>query len=66
MTRETDSSSSGAQGRGGPAYPSGTQPYGSRPFPSLHPQERPRPADGPDDGTGQQEQAAAEGPAAGD
>ncbi|MGW5354995.1 hypothetical protein ACWERV_31325 [Streptomyces sp. NPDC004031] len=52
MTRETDSSSSGAQGRGGAAYPSGTQPYGSRPFPSLHPQERPRSADAPDDGSG--------------
>ncbi|MFD5765058.1 hypothetical protein ACFWIN_04450 [Streptomyces sp. NPDC127049] len=35
--RETDSSSSGAQGRGGAAYPSGTQPYGSRQYPSLHP-----------------------------
>ncbi|MEU2548904.1 hypothetical protein ABZ618_26260 [Streptomyces roseolus] len=35
--RETDSSSSGAQGRGGAAYPSGTQPYGSREYPSLHP-----------------------------
>ncbi|WP_043182314.1 hypothetical protein [Streptomyces sp. NRRL F-5123] len=52
MTRETDSSSSGAQGRGGAAYPSGTQPYGSRPFPSLHPQERPRSADATDDGSG--------------
>ncbi|WP_265866668.1 hypothetical protein [Streptomyces sp. SKN60] len=28
--RETDSSSSGAQGRGGAAYPSGTPPYGLR------------------------------------
>ncbi len=35
--RETDTSSSGAQGRGGAAYPSGTQPYGSRQYPSLHP-----------------------------
>ncbi|WP_374115580.1 hypothetical protein [Streptomyces sp. NK15101] len=35
--RETDSSSSGAQGRGGAAYPSGTPPYGSRQYPSLHP-----------------------------
>ncbi|MEV6201647.1 hypothetical protein AB0M64_16980 [Streptomyces sp. NPDC051771] len=35
--RETDSSSTGAQGRGGAAYPSGTQPYGSREYPSLHP-----------------------------
>lgn len=40
MSRETDSSSSGNQGgRGGAAYPSGTPPYGTRPFPSLHPQE---------------------------
>ncbi|MGW5674499.1 peptidoglycan binding domain-containing protein [Streptomyces sp. NPDC003860] len=30
MSRETDSSSSGPQGRGGAAYPSGTPPYGSR------------------------------------
>ncbi|MEV0449586.1 hypothetical protein [Streptomyces sp. NPDC050600] len=29
--RETDSSSSGAQARGGAAYPSGTPPYGIRP-----------------------------------
>ncbi|MFF4949413.1 hypothetical protein [Streptomyces chattanoogensis] len=29
MSRESDSSSSGPQGRGGAAYPSGTQPYGS-------------------------------------
>ncbi|WP_309054918.1 hypothetical protein, partial [Streptomyces sp.] len=35
--RETDSPSSGAQGRGGAAYPSGTPPYGSRQYPSLHP-----------------------------
>ncbi|MFI1108144.1 hypothetical protein ACH4TU_09330 [Streptomyces physcomitrii] len=28
MSRETDTSSSGAQGRGPTAYPSGTQPYG--------------------------------------
>ncbi|MFI0900187.1 hypothetical protein [Streptomyces sp. NPDC020983] len=68
MTRETDSSSSGAQGRGGAAYPSGTQPYGSRPFPSLHPQERPRSADADDGsaGTGAsgagQEQGAEEPP----
>ncbi|WP_037912883.1 VanW family protein [Actinacidiphila yeochonensis] len=44
MSRETDSTSSGPQGRGGAAYPSGTQPYGPRPFPALHPQERQRPA----------------------
>ncbi|MFG3495047.1 peptidoglycan binding domain-containing protein [Streptomyces sp. NPDC047928] len=29
MSRETDSSSSGPQGRGGAAYPSGTPPYGT-------------------------------------
>lgn len=29
MTRETDTSSSGPQGRGGAAYPSGTPPYGT-------------------------------------
>ncbi|WP_067397605.1 hypothetical protein [Streptomyces sp. F-3] len=28
MSRETDTSSSGPNGRGGPAYPSGTPPYG--------------------------------------
>ncbi|MFF3553094.1 peptidoglycan binding domain-containing protein [Streptomyces tsukubensis] len=32
MSRETDSSSSGPQGRGGAAYPSGTPPYGSGRF----------------------------------
>jgi hypothetical protein len=37
LSRETDSSSSGPQGRGGAAYPSGTPPYGSRQYPSLHP-----------------------------
>ncbi|MBT2438827.1 hypothetical protein J7E93_01530, partial [Streptomyces sp. ISL-36] len=42
--RETDSSSSGAQGRGGAAYPSGTPPYGTRQYPSLHPTQ-----DGTDD-----------------
>ncbi|QXE34883.1 hypothetical protein KQY30_11970 [Streptomyces sp. GMY02] len=41
MSRETDSSSSGPQGRGGAAYPSGTPPYGSRQYPSLHPQQDP-------------------------
>ncbi|WP_263984112.1 hypothetical protein [Streptomyces sp. HPF1205] len=45
MSRETDSSSSGPQGRGGAAYPSGTPPYGTRSFPSLHPQEE-QPAPG--------------------
>ncbi|MET7619713.1 hypothetical protein [Streptomyces sp. NPDC005408] len=44
MSRETDSSSSGPQGRGGAAYPSGTPPYGSRQYPSLHP-----PQDAPDE-----------------
>ncbi|MEU3202916.1 hypothetical protein ABZ702_03340 [Streptomyces cyaneofuscatus] len=34
MSRETDSSSSGPQGRGGAAYPSGTPPYGSRQYSS--------------------------------
>ncbi|WP_456156815.1 hypothetical protein [[Kitasatospora] papulosa] len=52
MSRETDSSSSGPQGRGGAAYPSGTPPYGSRQYPSLHPsqdgpEETPEPADTP-------------------
>ncbi|MFI6285267.1 hypothetical protein ACIBCM_11000 [Streptomyces sp. NPDC051018] len=37
MSRETDSSSSGPQGRGGAAYPSGTPPYGSRQYPSRQP-----------------------------
>jgi hypothetical protein len=37
LSRETDISSSGPQGRGGAAYPSGTQPYGERQHPSLHP-----------------------------
>lgn len=51
MSRETDSSSSGPQGRGGAAYPSGTPPYGSRQYPSLHPtqdapEERAEPASG--------------------
>lgn len=39
MSRETDSSSSGPQSRGGAAYPSGTPPYGSRQYPSLHPSQ---------------------------
>ncbi|MFF8715670.1 hypothetical protein ACF07T_30200 [Streptomyces sp. NPDC015184] len=52
MSRETDSSSSGPQGRGGAAYPSGTPPYGSRQYPSLHPSQdapegAPEPADPP-------------------
>ncbi|WP_327244515.1 hypothetical protein [Streptomyces sp. NBC_01320] len=52
MSRETDSSSTGPQGRGGAAYPSGTPPYGSRQYPSLHPsqdapEETPEPADPP-------------------
>ncbi|WTV07187.1 hypothetical protein OHV04_24010 [Streptomyces sp. NBC_00046] len=50
MSRETDSSSSGPQGHGGAAYPSGTPPYGSRQYPSLHPSQdapegAPEPAD---------------------
>ncbi|MGW2181209.1 hypothetical protein ACWCXX_24545 [Streptomyces sp. NPDC001732] len=52
MSRETDSSSSGPQGRGGAAYPSGTPPYGSRQYPSPHPSQdapegAPEPADPP-------------------
>ncbi|MEI7034491.1 hypothetical protein [Streptomyces pratensis] len=39
MSRETDSSSSGPQGRGGAAYPPGTPPYGSRQYPSPHPSQ---------------------------
>lgn len=35
MSRETDSSSSGPQGRGGAAYPSGTPPYGTGQYPST-------------------------------
>lgn len=61
MTRETDSSSSGSQGRGGAAYPSGTQPYGTRPFPSLHPQERQQPEGAPEPAT---EPEPAAGPSA--
>ncbi|MFG1809305.1 hypothetical protein [Streptomyces sp. NPDC049040] len=57
MTRETDRPSSDPQGRGGAAYPSGTPPYGSRPFPSLHPQERTRPQGAQDDGQGTQDTA---------
>ena len=41
LSRETDSSSSGPQGRGGAAYPSGTPPYGTRQYPSLHPSRTP-------------------------
>ncbi|MFF1693990.1 hypothetical protein ACFVXC_10255 [Streptomyces sp. NPDC058257] len=52
MSRETDSSSSGPQGRGGAAYPSGTPPYGS-----------PAQGAGPDgDVEGAQRQAAEERP----
>ncbi|MGW3086469.1 peptidoglycan binding domain-containing protein [Streptomyces sp. NPDC001108] len=39
MSRETDSTSSGPQGRGGAAYPSGTPPYGSRQYPSSNPSQ---------------------------
>ncbi|MGW0362313.1 peptidoglycan binding domain-containing protein [Streptomyces sp. NPDC002990] len=35
MSRETDSSSSGPQGHGGAAYPSGTPPYGTGQYPST-------------------------------
>ncbi|WSZ42246.1 hypothetical protein OG239_27665 [Streptomyces sp. NBC_00868] len=35
MSRETDSSSSGPNGRGGAAYPSGTPPYGTGQYPST-------------------------------
>ncbi|MCA1217689.1 hypothetical protein [Streptomyces sp. 8L] len=35
MSRETDSSPSGPQGRGGSPYPSGDAPYGSRQAPGL-------------------------------
>ncbi|MCM2576212.1 hypothetical protein [Streptomyces meridianus] len=34
MSRETDSSSSGPEGRGGGAYPSGTPPYGPPQYPT--------------------------------
>ncbi|WP_187645740.1 hypothetical protein [Streptomyces sp. TRM49041] len=47
MSRETDTSSSGPQGRGGAAYPSGTPPYGtpqyqepSGPAASAEPEEK--------------------------
>ncbi|MGP3774068.1 hypothetical protein ACTWJ8_24950 [Streptomyces sp. SDT5-1] len=49
MSRETDSSSSGPQGRGAAAYPSGTPPYGS-------------PAQGDAGPTPPGEQSAPEGP----
>ena len=54
LSRETDSSSSGPQGRGGAAYPSGTPPYGSRQYPSLHP-----PQDAPDETRSRGRRAAA-------
>ncbi|MET9431001.1 hypothetical protein [Streptomyces sp. NPDC003036] len=47
MSRETDSSSSGPQGRGGAAYPSGTPPYGSRQYDA--PEEAARTAAEPDE-----------------
>ncbi|WP_405587055.1 hypothetical protein [Streptomyces sp. NBC_01190] len=47
MSRDNDTSPAGPQGRGANAYPSGTPPYGTRPFPSLHPQERPAGAPAP-------------------
>jgi hypothetical protein len=58
LSRETDSSSSGPQGRGGAAYPSGTPPYGPRPFPSLHPQEQQRPGTPEQDGAEAADQGA--------
>lgn len=45
MSRETDSSSSGSDGRGGPVYPPGTGPYGSADGPAGPPD---RGAPGPD------------------
>ncbi|MCX4548437.1 hypothetical protein [Streptomyces sp. NBC_01500] len=45
MSRETDSSSTGPQGRGGAAYPSGTPPYGTRQSPEDA--VSPAPATGP-------------------
>ncbi|MGW1139649.1 hypothetical protein ACWD6S_19540, partial [Streptomyces zhihengii] len=57
MSRETDSSSAGPQGRGGAAYPSGTPPYGSRQYPSLHPTQ-----DAPDDPAGAAPERQAEEP----
>lgn len=47
MSRETDSSSSGPQGRGGAAYPSGTPPYGSRQYPSQDASGETPESDGP-------------------
>ncbi|MFG2717490.1 hypothetical protein ACGFW5_04150 [Streptomyces sp. NPDC048416] len=46
MSRETDSSSSGPQGRGTAGYPSGTPPYGT---PSPAGQDTPEPAAEPDE-----------------
>ncbi|MFJ8308605.1 MULTISPECIES: hypothetical protein [unclassified Streptomyces] len=46
MSRETDSSSSGPQGRGAAAYPSGTPPYGT---PSSAGQDAPEVAAEPDE-----------------
>ncbi|MGW1128445.1 hypothetical protein [Streptomyces sp. NPDC002526] len=48
MSRETDSSSSGPQGRGGAAYPSGTPPYGSRQYPSQDASDGSQEPGGPD------------------
>ena len=42
MSRETDSSSSGPQGRGGAAYPSGTPPYGTGQYASPQSREESR------------------------
>ncbi|WP_176709880.1 hypothetical protein [Streptomyces sp. Wb2n-11] len=57
MSRETDSSSSGPQGRGGAAYPSGTPPYGSRQYPSPHPGQ-----DAPEETAGDAAGAESDGP----
>lgn len=43
MSRETDSSSTGPQGRGGAAYPSGTPPYGTRQSPEEDAAPAPEP-----------------------
>ncbi|MBO0515697.1 hypothetical protein J0695_28495, partial [Streptomyces beijiangensis] len=49
MSRETDSSSTGPQGRGGAAYPSGTPPYGTRQSPEDAAAPAPSPAPLPDE-----------------
>ncbi|WP_328536886.1 hypothetical protein [Streptomyces sp. NBC_00344] len=49
MSRETDSSSTGPQGRGGAAYPSGTPPYGTRQSPEEAASPAPAPEPQPDE-----------------